>query len=398
MELNKDEQETTLQYIWRLASAKDAGVIELTWDELTDVLNKNLNESACSSTYRKPYQCAKSYYDDVFSKMESESINKELMEQKRELARLKVQYRDERTAWNKQNYTDARIEQKLDYLEEQLSQIGNVCFKDYSSVYKDIPNSDNDLIISLSDLHIGETFNSSFGQYDSKIAIQRLDKYLLEVVKIARRHNSENAHVVLLGDQISGSIHLSIQVSNRENVIEQIKLSSELISNFCIELSKYFKNVYVYSVDGNHSRLVSNKEMAVKDERLDSLITWIVQQITKFVDNIHVQTKNLDSSIARFVVRDNVYLAVHGDCDSMTQSGVGKLCMSVGEMPYAILGGHRHVPAYEEFNGVKYIQSGSLAGAGDDFTVSKRLSGKASQTVLVCNSIGIECIYNTNLD
>ena len=73
------------------------------------------------------------------------------------------------------------------------------------------------------------------------------------------------------------------------------------------------------------------------------------------------------------------------------------LVMALGHFPYAILGGHRHTPAYKEFNNVKYIQSGNLAGTGDDYCISKRLVGRANQTVLVCNNKGIECIYNVEL-
>lgn len=35
---------------------------------------------------------------------------------------------------------------------------------------------------------------------------------------------------------------------------------------------------------------------------------------------------------------------------------------------------------------------------GDDHTVSHRMSGKPSQTVLVCNSKGVVCDYNVDLD
>lgn len=44
MDLNKNSNETELQYIWRLCSAKDSGVLDMTWDELADTLNKNLRE------------------------------------------------------------------------------------------------------------------------------------------------------------------------------------------------------------------------------------------------------------------------------------------------------------------------------------------------------------------
>ncbi len=96
-------------------------------------------------------------------------------------------------------------------------------------------------------------------------------------------------------------------------------------------------------------------------------------------------------------MRGNKYISVHGDYDNMSDSGISKLVMAIGDFPYAILGGHKHSPAYKEFNNVKYIQSGSLVSTGDDYTISKRLVGKPSQTVLVCNKGGIECLYNVEL-
>lgn len=396
-DLKRKQDESELQYIWRLCSAKDSSTLDMTWSELASILNKELradDEEWTESAYRKKYQQAKTFYEEVFSKMESDTYNNELMVQKRELERLKIAFRDERNAWQRQNYADTRVEETLDILEEKLCEIGKVEFTNYENVEI---NSDNDLICCLSDLHIGETFSSNFGEYNSFIAQKRLDEYLLEIVKIGRRHNSENVYLSLLGDQISGNIHLSIQVSNKENVIEQVKLSAELITNFACELSKYFKRIFIIGVAGNHSRLIANKDKDIKDERLDTLITWIVEQMTKHIDNIVVLHRNLDSGISDLFVRGKTYLGVHGDNDSMNSNAVGKLCMMLGFFPYAIIGGHRHTPAYQEFNGIKYIQSGSLAGSGDDYTLSQRLSGKANQTVLVCSENGIDAIYNVEL-
>ena len=367
-----------------------------TWDDIARIMNDLTGNNYGESCYRKKSTAFQKMYDanlDVLTDVDS--YTDAIMDQKRELEKAKIQFRDERNAWNKQNYLDARVSKDLDYLGEQISKMGRVNFNvKHSSISA---NSDNDLIICLSDLHIGETFDSSFGKYDSDIAKDRLNQYLNEVIKIATRHNSENAYIVCLGDQVSGNIHLSIQVSNRENLIDQIKLSSEYIASFCVELSQYFKNVYVSGIAGNHSRLVSDKNKDIKDERLDTLITWIVDQITKHIDNIHVSSDNIDSGIACVNVRGKDYVQVHGDNDALSDSGISKLVMALGQFPYAILGGHRHTPAYREFNNVKYIQSASLAGSGDDFTVSKRLAGCANQTVLVCTKDGIDCIYNIDL-
>lgn len=39
------------------------------------------------------------------------------------------------------------------------------------------------------------------------------------------------------------------------------------------------------------------------------------------------------------------------------------------------------------------VRSGSLAGAGDNYTIEKRISGKPSQMVTVCTDNGIQCCY-----
>mgnify|MGYP006386250989 CR=1 FL=1 len=65
---------------------------------------------------------------------------------------------------------------------------------------------------------------------------------------------------------ISNSIHKSIAITNRENVIEQVIEASEIVTSFLAELSKHFNNVTVASVVGNHSR-IDKKEDALKDEQ-----------------------------------------------------------------------------------------------------------------------------------
>ena len=398
VDIKKLPEETEEQFLWRIGQMVDSGKIE-NWSSINDIVNKELgideDKWRDESSFRKRYQAAKKFYNGCFSKMESNEYQEKLDAVNRELARKTIQFRDQRNAWQRQNYADARVNETLNLLEERLSEIGKIEFEDYENLQI---NGDNDLICCLSDLHIGQTFDTNFGEYNTSIARKRLDNYLLEIVKIGRRHNSENVYLNLLGDQISGNIHLSIQVSNKENVIEQVKISAELIVNFAVELSKYFKRVFIIGVAGNHSRLISNKDKDIKDERLDSLITWIVEQMTNHIDNIVVLHRNLDSGISDLLVRNKTYISVHGDNDSMNSNSVGKLCMMLGFFPYAILSGHRHTPAYQEFNGVKYIQSGSLAGSGDDYTLSKRLSGKANQTVLVCSEKGIDAIYNVELN
>jgi len=56
-----------------------------------------------------------------------------------------------------------------------------------------------------------------------------------------------------------------------------------------------------------------------------------------------------------------------------------------------------HTCAVDEYNGVKMIRGGSLAGSGDSYTIEKRLSGKPSQMVCVCDKYGVEAYYPIEL-
>ena len=399
-QLKKQSNENEEQYIWRVAQLKDSGAIEMDWEELTDYINKECrqdeDEYRSSSAYRKPYQQAKRFYEaGVFSQFDEDGYATKLNDQKRELEKAKVAYRDERNGWNKQNRIEARVEETLNNLERELQQIGKNSFVVDDEV--EVRDGDNSLIIMLSDLHTGQTFNSAFGVYNTTILKGRLSQLLTKTIKIGKMHNSVMANVVLLGDQISGNIHNTIQVSNRENVIEQIKIASEVITWFCVELSKVFPFVHVYECAGNHSRLVSNKDAAIHDERLDNLITWIIKQMTAHIDGIKVHDGSIDSGIAVFDLYGKLYVAVHGDYDVLNKTGVGNLSMMLGYIPYAILNGHNHYPCNTDVNGVKVVQGGSMAGSGDSYTIEKRLSGKPNQTVLVCDENGIDAIYNVEL-
>ena len=394
MDLNKKVDESELQYIWRLALAKDSGELDMTWEELANVLNENLDNNYGSSAYRKKFQQAQHFYDDVFSKMESDDYIRKLMEQKRELEKLKIQFRDERAAWNKQNYTAARVEQKLDYLEEQLQDIGKMNFPEQEGVNI---NSDNDMLVILSDFHIGQCFDSAWGKYDSDIAAHRLEQLAENVRIIGHRHKSENLYVAISGDLISGNIHKSIAIANREDVITQIKIASKLIINFCYNMSKYFNNVYVTNVAGNHSR-IDKKDDALHSERLDDLVGWVVNSSLEHISNIIFLKNPLDIGIAELDIRGKKYVSVHGDYDKFTRGGVENLVMMIGYIPYAVLFGHLHVCSLDECNGVKMIRGGSLAGAGDQYTIEKRLSGKPSQMICICSEKGVDCYYPIELD
>lgn len=399
MIITREQNENEEQFLWRIGQAKDSGALEMDWSDIADLMNKEFREDETEyrkeSAYRKSYSNAKRFYESgVFQKYNDDSYVKELFAARDEVRKEKQKLFDERKALNKLSRESARNEENLARLEERIRESGKVVFP---VIHNNSYQSGNDLIISLSDFHLGASFRNHFGSYDSEIAVERLGKYLSEVLEIQRIHQAENAYLILGGDEISGSIHFTTQLENRENVIEQIQKCAELISAFAYELSKHFTAVYINSVSGNHSR-IGQKDFVVRGERLDDLIPWYMKAKLSHLENVaFLDDGNIDKTIASFVVRQKMYLAVHGDFDSFSEAGVSKLVMALGIKPHAILYGHKHHCSYDEIAGVKIVRSGSFSGSGDDFTVSKRIAGNPCQMVCVANESGIKACYPIDL-
>ena len=67
--------------------------------------------------------------------MESEEYQKKLDVLNRELQRNTIKFRDNRNAWNKQNYADSRIDETMQLIEDLLPTVGKTEF-DHASKAK----------------------------------------------------------------------------------------------------------------------------------------------------------------------------------------------------------------------------------------------------------------------
>lgn len=380
------ENESTDELIYRICQDKDKIG---TWQDVANIINELTGDDFGESTYRKKYQSFQKMLSANQSKFaDSESQLREIEDQIRELERMKIQFRDERRSWNKQNYENSRFDEVMNILVERMDNFAKTDFTPHSSPTID---GDKNMIICLSDLHIGQCFSSYFGEFNSDIAKERLQKYMNEILNIARDNHVKKAYVFMLGDNISNSLHKTIEVSNKENVIDQLKLSIEYISSFCYELTKHFEHVYLASASGNHSRLQA-KDLAQHSERLDAFIAWDVCRTLQYVDNFHsLLHRSIDDGIADVNIDGKTYLLIHGDYDTPTKTGYLNLSNIVGFFPDYICCGHKHFCFYSQES--KFIQSGSLAGSGDDYCIEKRLAGRASQMVCIVDKTGLKSVH-----
>lgn len=140
--------------------------------------------------------------------------------------------------------------------------------------------------------------------------------YANEIIRVGKNAGANDCYVSLMGDLISGAIHTTIRIENRENLIEQVVGVSELIAAFLAKLATHFENVIVNSVDGNHSRVDFSADDALRAERLDALIPWYCKTKLQNYPNVHFTDNQLDSSIGSFSIFGKTYVCVHGDMDN----------------------------------------------------------------------------------
>lgn len=321
---------------------------------------------------------------DTLSALDAKKIELQIERQK---------FYDQRNAFNRLIRERSRQEELNEILVEAVRS-GNLPQLHYERF--DIAPSDNDLLVSLNDIHYGANVSNFWNTYNSDVCREMMCRYLDRIISIGETHRSENCVVWANGDEISGNIHQSIAVTNKENVIEQIKGVSELIAEFLAELSRHFSNVTFVSVAGNHSRIEPNKDRALISERLDDLVEWYLGARLQNFENITIGGgEKIDHTIYLVDVRGQTYCGVHGDFDG-SASKVQALQAMAGKPIYAVLSGHLHHNKIDEVQGVKTIMAGSFLGM-DDYCVQKRIVGRAEQMVCVCDENGVRCSYGIPL-
>ena len=396
----KLENESDYEYGLRLIELKvEQNPSDLEWADIVEYVGLDIHHD----TLRKaanvtPY----SGYNVMKYFKEKQALNgaagdssyiKELEQKVLDFKKERQRFFDQRNELNKYIRAIARHEENVDILEKAISaeSIPKLEYKE-----PDIQPSNNDLLVSLNDLHYGACIDNYWNYYNPDVCIFLIQDYIDSIIEMASIYGSENCYVWANGDLISGNIHKTIAVSNRENVIQQIVGVSELISVFLSELSKRFKNVYFSSVAGNHSR-IEEKNLASQHERMDDLIEWYLKARLQNFDNIHFDHyEKIDDTIYLLDIRGKTYLGIHGDYDE-TPSKVQSLQAMVQRPVYAILSGHLHHNKTNNINRVKTIMAGSFLGM-DDYCVGKRIYGSQQQLICVCTSDGIKAYSEIDFD
>ena len=373
----------------------------MSWPEIGRIFNKELRGEERwydESAYRKDYQSAKGFYEDVFSHMIGDSRSAEIKEQMDELYKLKRQYFDQKREYNKILTQEARADHLLSIAREMADKAlaeNQLTFDDVI-----IPTRNKEAILLLSDWHYGMTTDNIWNEYNTQICRQRVEKLITYTKKYLQQNEIDTLHVVLLGDFCHGAIHVSARVKSEEDVCDQIMNVAAILGQAIGELTTVVNKILIYSCYGNHMRTVQNKNDSINSDNMEKLIPWYLKALCKDVDKIEFPPCNL-SEYTFFKVFDYNICCVHGNLDGIKNIGLTANTLFTkrfGEpIDYTISGDKHHLEEFEQY-GIESILVRSLCGT-DDYANDRRLYSRPGQTLLIFNDeYGREATYNIPLD
>lgn len=400
-EWNRLNGENEEQFIWRIGNAKDSGSLDLSWDDIASIINREFREDESEyrteAAYRKRYQQAKQFYEaGVFKELTGDDYVEEIRKQQRELKILKQKLSDERVDYQRSIREQARKESFIELVERVMERYIEPFEKKESKTI----DSEDDMVVCLSDLHAGIEVDNYWNTYNTDILMDRLSHYAEQIINIQKTHNSKVCELVLAGDNISGLIHENLRLENNEDVVEQIKIAVKYIGGFIDAIRESFETVRVHCIAGNHSRMTPNKDFHLKGENLDELVPFCLKLMFNNGDKgIEIcEDGYIDESINSFFTRGGkLFYIVHGDKDT-PNNVLQRLTLMTGLKPDGIIMAHRHHNAFDTQYSTKIIQTGSVVGV-DNHCVDLRIGGKPEQVVVITNEDrAVKCFYDVGLE
>ena len=402
IEIKKNANETEEQFLWRVGQTIDSGQIE-SWKSINNIINKELGIEEerwrDESAFRKRYQAAKKFYDNCFSKMESDTYAKEVKVMTDKLYKERRKFYDQKREYNKLLISDARAEhltEELILAANRLNEFKPLVFENTyfnSTVHKEA-------LIAFSDWHYGLVTDNIWNKYNTEICRQRVKRFVELAKEFLELNNIGVLTIVMLGDAANGAIHVSCRVQAEEDTCDQLMHVSEIMAEAINELSNVVNKVNVYSCYGNHLRTIQDKNDSIHSDNMEKVIPWWLKQRLK--DNYKVNI--IESEYKEFtklnILGFNI-CCVHGDLENFKNIGTTVntiFSRKFGEtIDYTISGDKHHLEEFEQFD-IESILIRSLSGT-DDYANNKRLYSKPGQTLMIFNDIyGRESTYHIPLD
>ena len=364
----------------------------MSWPQIGELFNKELrgddekwkNESA----YRKPYQEAKGYYEDVFAEMIDGQYIEEMLQQKRELEKLKKQVQTEKAEYNRWLREEARDELIVEKITEAVKKLEPLTPP--AAIYRDdpkmIPDSQS-CILAFGDAHFGAEleikglYGETLNEYNPEIFYERMDALLWETVRFVEQNGFNEIYVYDLGDAIDGILRVGQLMKLRYGVVEASIKYADYLSTWLNELS-YYCTVNFQMTGGNHSQIrhLGAKKGSFEEDNMSKVILEFLK--VRLKDNQKINIKVNETGMIFDKVQGFNILGYHGESKNLEEtikdfSGIYKTDIDI------LLAGHLH-HSFSETIGIckDVMRTPSIIGV-DDFSMKLHKTSNPGATIFI---------------
>ena len=397
---NKDAGEFTEAELYEIGCKyKELPTSQKRWNELVEILGVEKtgeqfriwikDKQYADETIKHNEQLIS---DQTIDSITFEDFEEQTQKIKQDLYIQAVKTRDERNAFRKTLRDEARIQEIKDMMVEAIKDL-----KDLPEV-KTVPRfkGEKEAVLLFSDLHIGAVVDSFYNKYNVEIARRRVQRLIDSTIEYCRANDVVRLHVLNLGDNIMGSIHLTGRIESEQDVITQTMTAAEIIADSLNQLQAAAPEVCYRSCSDNHGRITPNLKEHIEIENFGRLIDFYLK--ARLQDSSIIWGEdNLDIDIGMFKLLNGKHMAfVHGHRDKdFARSIMGISSTTDTKIDYLCLG-HYHSTGLKTIQGTTVFINASIMGA-DSYASSVRLYGPAAQTLLIFDGDNTFNI-NINLD
>ena len=405
--LKKEDNENTNEYIWRMCDYKDKGLLDLNWEQVGELINKELFGSdeelyRTSSAYRKPYQYAKDFYDDVFKKRmysyDNEAIKK-MDDLKRDIQKERIKLNTTRVEYNKWLRENARDELIVEEICKSISNLSPL----EKPAYIQNKYSTKEYCLVFGDEHYGTEFELTdllgniINSYSPEIFEKRMWDLFYQVIDIIKKEDINILNVYSMGDFSDGCLRVSQLMKLRYGVIDGTIKYANFISNWLNELTKYVR-IRFQMTDGNHTelRMLGQPKGTFVEDNMGKIVKEFIK--IRLEDNNNFTFIENPTGYIYDNLAGNIILGIHGETRSLEKTLKDLSAIYNTQIKY-LFAGHLHHSKLEEIGvNSEVINIPSIIGI-DPYALSLNKTSNASAKLFIFEEgKGRTCEYTFKLN
>lgn len=312
----------------------------------------------------------------------SDILNDKEAEKFKEMYLQQTKTKDLLNSYRRLLRDEARIESLKETIQDTVKLLPDLPLINFKNNFEfNSITTPNEGVLLFSDLHIGAECDNYCNKYNLDVAKERLNKLAHNVIECCKETKVSILNILNLGDLIQGVIHVTSRIEQQIDVIQQVIIAAELLSEFLNKIQEAAPTIVYRSCVDNHSRLVADKTQHIEKENFAKIIDWYTKErlkntSIKFVDD------NIDDGLGYFSLSTGekcMFAHGHNDCvDKSLQNFVGATKQFVN---YGFFG-HFHSEKMKSFQNYRVFINGSIIGT-DSYAFSKRLFNEPSQKLII---------------